>query len=122
MSRFYRFGGETQVPVSDWRGYAFPQVRAAVARELSGYLDLTVDATVKGQLHKDLAGLPTYPTALTQNGGVSVLSTGPERTRLNDGPLGFFGTLSDNEQRLALFAAVGLAGFLGWKWWKGRKR
>lgn len=120
MSRFYRFGGETQVPVSDWRGYPFPMVRSADALALSGYIDVSVDATVKGQLHKDLAGC-CYPTALTQNGGVSLLSTGPERTRLNDGPLGFFGTLSDNEQRLAIFAAVGVAGFLGWKLWKGRK-
>lgn len=105
MPRFYQFGGESPAWAFNWKGYAYPGVRSAEARDLAGY--------------------ETYPTALTQNSGVSLLSTGPERSKLNDGPdtsLGFFGSLSENERRLAIIAALGLAGFFGWRWWKGRKK
>jgi hypothetical protein len=104
VPKFYQFGGESPAWVYNWKGYAYPGVRSGESLALSDY--------------------ETFPTALTQNSGVSVLSTGPERTTLNDGPdmaLGLFGSLSENEKRLAMIAAVGIAGFLGWRWWRKRR-
>lgn len=103
MPKFYQFGGESIAFAGRWNGYSMPSYRAAENRALSG----------------------TYPTALTQNGGYSLLSTGPERAQLNDGPsaaLSGILSLSDNEKTLAIVAGVAVAGFVGWKLWKGRKR
>lgn len=100
MPKLYQFGGESMYFAGRYNGYSMPSYRAAEDRALGNY----------------------YPTALSPNGGVSLLSTGPEGTQLNDGPLSGILSLSDNEKTLAIVAGVAVAGFVGWEIWRSRKR
>jgi hypothetical protein len=57
-----------------------------------------------------------------EGGRKSILHSGPEQTRIHDA-MGVWG-LSDNENRLALIAGLGLAGYIAWKMLgkKGKRR
>ena len=149
MPKYYRFGGEPQEFAANWDGFPMAGSRSNTRRalgvfsakkapptslsgcclgptsSLGNFVDVTVDATVRGQLRRDLGDVPTFPTALTQGGAASLLSTGPERSNLNDAPATMGGLLdgfSENEKRLALVGAAAAAAFVGWKVWKKGRR
>ena len=102
--------------ILNWEGLPPGPTRAAETRALGcdNYLDVTATA----HLRKSLGD---YPVAMSmQSGRNSVLHSGPEQTHLIDG-LGVFG-LSRNEQRLAVVAGLGVAGFLAWRLFKGKRK
>jgi hypothetical protein len=72
---------------------------------------------------------PGYPASMSmESGRRSVLSTFPDEQKMAYGvpvPMGFFGTLSDNEKRLTYVAAGVGALVLGWALFgkkKGRRK
>lgn len=117
-STYYQHAASPRRYVYDWRGGALVGTRAAETRGLGAdgdYLDITATA----RFHKELSG---YPTSLTPGTGrSSILHSGPEQTKIYDG-LGFFGSMSRNEKRLALLGGAGVVAYLAWKHFnKGRR-
>lgn len=123
-STYYHFGALPRRYVADWRGVPQPGARAAETLALGAdgdYLDITA------RFHKELGDYDIdYPVTMSaQHGRRSILHSGPEQTKIYDGPtpaeLGFFGQMSRNEKRLMLLAGAGLVGFLAWKHFRGKK-
>lgn len=117
---YYQHAAVAQHYNYNWDGIPPGPTRAAETRGLGclgcdeDYVDITAT------FHKSLGSLGDYPVSMSMEGGrKSVLHSGPEQTRIYDA-MGIFG-LSDNENRLALIAGLGLAGYIAWKM-LGKKR
>jgi hypothetical protein len=135
---YYQYGGVPRHYVYNWEGGPPPASRAAETRALGTLgalgalgslgthrLGDSIDIAATAVYHKDLSG---YPVAMSMaSGQSSLLHSGPEQSHVHKAPphkapsMGAFG-LSQNETRLAMAAALGVVGYIGWKALKRRKR
>lgn len=99
MQRYIHAGEPTRFYAANWRGLPFRRSqRAAETLELSDY-DYYESTAPAAHHYPALADWPP------------LRPSGPEPGS-HDMGLGFFGTLSDNERRLLLIAAVGLGALI----------
>jgi hypothetical protein len=132
---YYEHAGQPWSYVYDWSGMPQQSVLAAESRGLGGYIETSEGADMLQELGEDFIdisarahlrkALGDYPVSMSMEAATrSVRHSGAEQTQINDmrPALGFFGSLSNNEQRALVMMMVGGAGLLFWKMQKRRAR